>query len=229
MRGVWTIRGFDDPWWFFVKLLVYSSVGMRFVKNCHALLVEVDYIPWLFWGRSIRDSRHNLYRKKIKKTHYYPPKRTKKSHSGECLLFSRCLMLGFSCIVSTCHVFFASLLRYTAMLGCHAKKPWQCSVWVVLRRQYLVWNALASGTFWVIPFQWWVENPQISSPLKNRVFHYIHHPFWGVSPYSWKHPSHPRLHQEKKHPGCFLFSLGKLIFLQENQISSMSWGYPPTH
>ena len=22
----------------------------------------------------------------------------------------------------------------------------------------------------------------------NRVFHYFHHPFWGFSPYFWKHP-----------------------------------------
>ena len=22
----------------------------------------------------------------------------------------------------------------------------------------------------------------------NRVFHYFHHPFWGVSPYFWKQP-----------------------------------------
>ena len=26
-------------------------------------------------------------------------------------------------------------------------------------------------------------------PLKNRVFHYFHHPFWGKHPYFWKHPS----------------------------------------
>ena len=25
-------------------------------------------------------------------------------------------------------------------------------------------------------------------PLKNRVFHYFHHPFWGIYPYLWKHP-----------------------------------------
>ena len=26
-------------------------------------------------------------------------------------------------------------------------------------------------------------------PLKNRVLnHYFHHPFWGFSPYFWKHP-----------------------------------------
>ena len=26
-------------------------------------------------------------------------------------------------------------------------------------------------------------------PLKNRVFHYFHHPFWGKHPYFRKHPS----------------------------------------
>ena len=31
------------------------------------------------------------------------------------------------------------------------------------------------------------ENPP-NHPLKNRVFHYFHHPFWGCSPYFWKHP-----------------------------------------
>ena len=25
-------------------------------------------------------------------------------------------------------------------------------------------------------------------PLKNRVLHYFHHPFWGKHPYFWKHP-----------------------------------------
>ena len=25
-------------------------------------------------------------------------------------------------------------------------------------------------------------------PWINRVFHYFHHPFWGCSPYFWKHP-----------------------------------------
>ena len=29
----------------FCKIVGVSSVGMRFVKNCHALSVEVDYIP----------------------------------------------------------------------------------------------------------------------------------------------------------------------------------------
>ena len=26
-------------------------------------------------------------------------------------------------------------------------------------------------------------------PIVHRVFHYFHHPFWGFSPYFWKHPS----------------------------------------
>ena len=30
-------------------------------------------------------------------------------------------------------------------------------------------------------------SPQ-NHPLKNRVFHYFHHPFWWFSPYFWKHP-----------------------------------------
>ena len=36
-------------------------------------------------------------------------------------------------------------------------------------------------------------------PLKNRVFHYFHHPFWGVNnPYFWKHPSETGRTQKKK-------------------------------
>ena len=35
-------------------------------------------------------------------------------------------------------------------------------------------------------FQKYGENPQIVH--FNRVFHYFHHPFWGFSPYFWKHP-----------------------------------------
>ena len=27
-----------------------------------------------------------------------------------------------------------------------------------------------------------------SSMKVHRVFHYFHHPFWGFSPYFWKHP-----------------------------------------
>ena len=30
-------------------------------------------------------------------------------------------------------------------------------------------------------------SPQ-NHPLKNRVFHYFHHPVWWFSPYCWKHP-----------------------------------------
>ena len=37
---------------------------------------------------------------------------------------------------------------------------------------------------WYGCFQKQGENPQ----LKNRGFHYFHHPFWGFSPYLWKHP-----------------------------------------
>ena len=33
--------------------------------------------------------------------------------------------------------------------------------------------------------KWWY--PQIIH--FNRVFHYFHHPFWGFSPYFWKHPN----------------------------------------
>ena len=32
------------------------------------------------------------------------------------------------------------------------------------------------------------KTPQII-PFVHKVWnHYFHHPFWGVSPYSWKHP-----------------------------------------
>ena len=37
------------------------------------------------------------------------------------------------------------------------------------------------------------KTPQIMN--FNRVFHEIHHPFWGFSPYFWKHP-----HQNIKNP-----------------------------
>ena len=30
----------------------------------------------------------------------------------------------------------------------------------------------------------------------NRVFHYFHHPFWGFSPYFWKHPCRTPAFQE---------------------------------
>ena len=74
--------------------------------------------------------------------------------------------------------------------------PWQCSVGSsflnMFGRQYLVWNALASGTSgWFR--KWWVFPP--NHPHFNRVFHYK--PSILGYPYSWKHPSHPRLHQEK--------------------------------
>ena len=35
-------------------------------------------------------------------------------------------------------------------------------------------------------FQKYGKTPQIIH--LNRVFHYFHHPFWGFSPYFWKHP-----------------------------------------
>ena len=32
------------------------------------------------------------------------------------------------------------------------------------------------------------KNSTPKSSHFNRVFHYFHHPFWGFSPYFWKHP-----------------------------------------
>ena len=35
----------------------------------------------------------------------------------------------------------------------------------------------------------WLGSPRVpGSALRERRFHYFHHPFWGVSPYFWKHP-----------------------------------------
>ena len=34
--------------------------------------------------------------------------------------------------------------------------------------------------------KWWVFPP--NHPFVHRDFHYFHHPFWGFSPYVWKHP-----------------------------------------
>lgn len=199
----------------FCKIVGVSSVGMRFVKNCHALSVEVDYIPWLFLGRSIRDSRHNLYRKKIKKTHYYPPKRTKKSDSGECLLFSRCLILGLMyCLLV---MFGASLLRYghaschVYIYNCHSSALlWTWSMkclnkgrpsWTCLGRQWLVWNALTWGTcvFWD-NLIWICQIMMFPSIVKSL--------------------SHQTSASRIKYQG-FFFSLGKLLN-QENRISPMS-------
>ena len=38
---------------------------------------------------------------------------------------------------------------------------------------------------WVFPK---IMGKPLNHPLKKRVFHYFHHPFWGFSPYFWKHP-----------------------------------------
>ena len=37
----------------------------------------------------------------------------------------------------------------------------------------------------------------------NRVFHYFHHPFWGFSPYFWKHPSESDQHLKTPNFVCF--------------------------
>ena len=51
-----------------------------------------------------------------------------------------------------------------------------------------------------------------SSILYNRVFHYFHHPFWGFSPWFWKHPyfigwpkiKSPRWQETPDHHSCHL-------------------------
>ena len=40
------------------------------------------------------------------------------------------------------------------------------------------------GNIWVFPKIMVPPN----YPFVHRVFHYCHHPFWGFSPYFWKHP-----------------------------------------
>ena len=55
----------------------------------------------------------------------------------------------------------------------------------------IAWNRL--GKWWFLVGHIWVF-PKIGGffppnhPLKNRVFHYFYHPFWGFFPYFWKRP-----------------------------------------
>ncbi len=75
--------------------------------------------------------------------------------------------------------------------GSRQEGPCQ-NVWWVAPTRYPIqlWRASLSLILveliinWVFPKIW--ENPQI---IHFRVFHYFHHPFWGVkSPYFWKRP-----------------------------------------
>ena len=36
----------------------------------------------------------------------------------------------------------------------------------------------------------------------DRVFHYFHHPFWGIYPYFWKHPLILKFPHPAFHPTC---------------------------
>ena len=57
---------------------------------------------------------------------------------------------------------------------------------------------------WVFP-KTVVFTPQIMN--FNRVFHYFHHPFWGFSPYFWKHPH-----------VCLAFFLFPLKFVESSRL-----------
>ncbi len=43
----------------------------------------------------------------------------------------------------------------------------------------------------------------------NRVFHYFHHPFWGFSPYFWKHPNYKKT-STSNHCCAILFAVGEV-------------------
>ena len=51
------------------------------------------------------------------------------------------------------------------------------------------WERIRIQILWIFRygcFQKYGKTPQIIH--FNRVFHYVHHPFWGKNPYFWKHP-----------------------------------------
>ena len=59
---------------------------------------------------------------------------------------------------------------------------------------------LKSLSIWVFP-KIMVFPP--NHPLKNRVFHHFHHPFWGKHPYFWKHPISLCFVYHKVNDECF--------------------------
>ena len=73
-------------------------------------------------------------------------------------------------------------------------KQWFCSIQQVYMSS-LEWSNIFT---WVFPK---IGVPIINHPLKNRVFHYFHHPCWGKIHYFWKHPHTTHLYtsQAKLH------------------------------
>ena len=66
-----------------------------------------------------------------------------------------------------------------------------------------VWKSCGSCG-WVVESIWTYGCPP-NHRLKNRVFHYFNHPFWGCSPYFWKHPYRNRSLEEGTHPMATLW------------------------
>ncbi len=77
--------------------------------------------------------------------------------------------------------------------------PWEEGLILVSGKGCLI-ESLGSGkaywwiSFWILVVWWIWVFPKIgvgpsNHPFVHRVFHYFHHPFWGVKhPYIWKHP-----------------------------------------
>ena len=96
--------------------------------------------------------------------------------------FQENLMMRYFCLGGKLHVFGSFSGEFSWQ-----KNPDPCNlVFQDLCRKFqdcLV--DVGKGLIWVFPKIMVPPN----HPLKNRVFHYFHHPFLGFSPYFWKHPS----------------------------------------
>ena len=66
----------------------------------------------------------------------------------------------------------------------HPSLPTTSMVFVLSRRVFFVPAPGLTCGLWRFPEKLFPQN----HPLKNRVFHYLHHPFWGPTPNFWKHP-----------------------------------------
>ena len=67
-------------------------------------------------------------------------------------------------------------------------------------------------------------------PLKNRVFHFFHHPFWGPTPNLWKHPDLSDFIYFHAHVGLLLIwssdYINNLLSSEERYFILWNWFTP---
>ena len=89
----------------------------------------------------------------------------------------------------------SEMMRGRTSFPLKAKRPFGIGSTASRKTTYLNIYIYIHIYIWVFPKMGVLPN----RPLKNRVVHYFHHPFWGFCPYFWKHPYNVYLEKKTFH------------------------------